>query len=290
LLSSDTAIAHFTGTDNETFSIAVRAVFQSSQNDADGLLHLILQPPRGSDVYATSLSSLRFSACLIALRQEIWSVLMHRRPFRLPILPVENYGMFDDTLATDDYDWTNRVLIWCAHVLKFCYPDDQDEQSTDSRTRSQQWEAIKDFQRNWDEKRPPHFAPLYYRERNPSEGRYFPEYWITSPCQMLALQHIELARIVLAVQDTKIQLGIGGRAAHKALEDLMREATRRVCGLAMSQKWCQEGMVTAAVGLSMCGEYFQDPGEQAAIMELVTLLECDHAWPTSTLLNKLWDT
>ncbi|KAL9568994.1 hypothetical protein ACKAV7_006861 [Fusarium commune] len=281
---------HFTGTDNETFSIAVRAVFQASQNDADGLLHLILQPPRGSDVYATSLSSLRFSACLIALRQEIWSVLIHRRPFRLPILPVENYGIFDDTLAADDYDWTNRVLIWCAHVLKFCYPDDDEEQQIDNRTRSQQWEAIKDFQRNWDEKRPPHFAPLYYRERNPSEGRYFPEYWITSPCQMLALQHIELARIVLTVHDTKIQLGIGGRAAHKALEELMREATRRVCGLAMSQKWCQEGMVTAAVGLSMCGEYFQDPGEQAAIMELVTLLERDHAWPTSTLLNKLWDT
>ncbi|KAI1054499.1 hypothetical protein LB506_010703 [Fusarium annulatum] len=281
---------HFTGTDNETFSIAVRAVFQASQNDADGLLHLILQPPRGSDVYATSLSSLRFSACLIALRQEIWSVLMHRRPFRLPILPVENYGIFDDTLAADDYDWTNRVLIWCAHVLKLCYPDDNDEQPIDNRTRSQQWEAIKDFQRNWDEKRPPHFAPLYYRERNPSEGRYFPEYWITSPCQMLALQHIELARIVLAAHDTKIQLGIGGRAAHKALEGLMREATRRVCGLAMSQKWCQEGMVTAAVGLSMCGEYFQDPGEQAAIMELVTLLERDHAWPTSTLLSKLWDT
>ncbi|KAF5529234.1 major facilitator superfamily transporter [Fusarium phyllophilum] len=281
---------HFTGTDNETFSVAVRAVFQASQNDADGLLHLILQPPRGSDVYATSLSSLRFSACLIALRQEIWSVLMHRRPFRLPILPVENYGIFDDTLAADDYDWTNRVLIWCAHVLKFCYPDDDDEQPIDNRTRSQQWEAIKDFQRNWDEKRPPHFAPLYYRERDPSEGQYFPEYWITSPCQMLALQHIELARIVLAVHDTKIQLGIGGRAAHKALEELMREATRRVCGLAMSQKWCQEGMVTAAVGLSMCGEYFQDPGEQAAIMELVTLLERDHAWPTSTLLNKLWDT
>ncbi|KAG4288636.1 hypothetical protein FPRO06_03458 [Fusarium proliferatum] len=261
---------HFTGTDNETFSIAVRAVFQASQNDADGLLHLILQPPRGSDVYATSLSSLRFSACLIALRQEIWSVLMHRRPFRLPILPVENYGIFDDTLAADDYDWTNRVLIWCAHVLKLCFPDDNDEQPIDNRTRSQQWEAIKDFQRNWDEKRPPHFAPLYYQERNPSEGRYFPEYWITSPCQMLALQHIELARIVLAAHDTKIQLGIGGRAAHKALEGLMREATRRVCGLAMSQKWCQEGMVTAAVGLSMCGEYFQDPGEQAAIMELVT--------------------
>lgn len=289
MIKSDTTLAHFTGTDNETFSIAVRAVFQASQNDADGLLHLILQPPRGSDVYATSLSSLRFSACLIALRQEIWSVLIHRRPFRLPILPVENYGIFDDTLAADDYDWTNRVLIWCAHVLKFCYPDDDDEQPIDNRTRSQQWEAIKDFQRNWDEKRPPHFAPLYYRERNPSEGRYFPEYWITSPCQMLALQHIELARIVLAVHDTKIQLGIGGRAAHKALEELMREATRRVCGLAMSQKWCQEGMVTAAVGLSMCGEYFQDPGEQAAIMELVTLLERDHAWPTSTLLNKLWD-
>ncbi|KAM5347334.1 hypothetical protein ACJ41O_010339 [Fusarium nematophilum] len=278
---------HFTGMDNETFSIAVQAVFQAAQDEAHGLLRIILQPPRGSDIYATSLSSLRYSACLIALRQEIWGVLIHRRPFRLPIFAVNDYASFDDTMAADDYDWTNRIVIWCAHVLKFCFPGEGSHPCEDPRSRTQQWEALKSFQRNWDERQPPHFAPLYYRERNPSEGRYFPTIWLASQCQIMALQHVELARIVLAVHDSKLQLGIGGRAAHQALEELLRESTRRICGLAMSHQRCQEGMVTAAVGISMCGEYFRDPGEQAAIVELMGVLEREHAWPTSLVLGAL---
>ncbi|KAM0415865.1 hypothetical protein ACHAPT_013176 [Fusarium lateritium] len=279
---------HFTGTDNETFSIAVQAVFQAAQDEAHGLLTIILQPPRGSDVYATSLSSLRYSACLIALRQEIWSVLIHRRPFRLPIFAVTDYANFDDTMAADDYDWTNRIIIWCAHVLKYCFPGDVDvETREDTRSRSQQWEALKTFQRNWDERTPPHFAPVYYKERNPAEGRYFPTIWLASQCQIMAQQHVELARIVLAVHDSKLQLGIGGRAAHQALEELLRDSTRIICGLAMSNQHYQEGMVTAAVGVSLCGEYFRDTGEQAAIVELMSILERKHAWPTNTVLNSL---
>ncbi|KAF5003075.1 hypothetical protein FDECE_10356 [Fusarium decemcellulare] len=279
---------HFTGTDNETFSIAVQAVFQASQDEAHGLLTIILQPPRGSDIYATLLPSLRYSACLIALRQEIWGVLIHRRPFRLPIFAVSDYANFDDTMAADDYDWTNRIIIWCAHVLKFCFPaDDEARTGEDSRSRSQQWEALKLFQRNWDERQPPHFTPLYYNEHNLAEGRYFPTIWLASQCQIMALQHVELARIVLAVHDSKLQLGIGGRAAHQALEELLRESTRRICGLAMSHQHSQEGMVTAAVGISMCGEYFHDPREQAAIVELMSILEREHAWPTNTVLKAL---
>ncbi|KAI8675625.1 Zn(2)-C6 fungal-type domain-containing protein [Fusarium keratoplasticum] len=279
---------HFTGTDNETFSIAVQAVFQAAQDETHGLLTIILQPPRGSDVYATSLSSLRYSACLIALRQEIWGVLIYRRPFRLPIFAVTDYANFDDTMAADDYDWTNRIIIWCAHVLKYCFPGDTDvETIEDTRSRTQQWEALKTFQRNWDEHTPPHFAPLYYQERNPAEGRYFPTIWLASQCQVMAQQHVELARIVLAVHDSKLQLGIGGRAAHKALEKLLRDSTRKICGLAMSNQQYQEAMVTSAVGISMCGEYFRNPREQAAIVELMSILERKHAWPTNTVLGSL---
>lgn len=275
--------------DNETFTIAVQAVFEASQDNEHGLLSIILQPPRGSNIYASSLSSLRYSACLIALRQEIWSVLIHGRSFRLPLLPVYDYGSLDDTISADDYDWTNRIIVWCAHALKFCFRNDEDTYSgRDRRSRTEQWEALKKFQNEWDEQPPPHFIPLFHEEPDPTQGRHFPMIWLNNRCQIMGLQHVELARIVLAVHDSKLQrIGIGANAAHQALEELLRNSTRRICGLAMSNQNCQEAMVTAAVGVSLCGEYFRDAGEQAAVVELMSTLEEKHAWPTSRVIGAL---
>ncbi|KAK7429428.1 hypothetical protein QQZ08_004020 [Neonectria magnoliae] len=280
--------AHFTGIDSEIFSIAVQAVFQAQQEQSSGLWRLTLQPPRDRDIFAASMPSLRHSACLIALRQEIWSVLIHRRPFRLPILAANDYANFDDIAAADDHDWTNCIIFWCAHVLKFCFSDEDSLSIEDKRTRSEQWNALKAFEKNWDERPPPHFAPLYYKERNPSEGRYFPTIWHTNQSQIMALQHVELARIILAVHDSKLQrIGIGATAAYQALEDVLRQSTRRICALGLGDKKFQAAMVTAGVGISMCGEYFHDAGEQAAIIDLLSTLESEHAWPTSTAVSAL---
>lgn len=275
--------------DNETFTIAIQAVFNATQDLEHGLLGIALQPPRGSNIYASSLPSLRYSSCLIALRQEMWSVLIHRRPFRLPLFAVYDYCSLDDPASADDYDWTNRIVVWCAHVLKFCFRNDDDTYSgQDSRTRRKQWDALKEFQKSWDENTPPHFAPLYYKAPDPAQGQYFPTIWLNNRCQITGLQHIELARIVLAVHDSKFQhIGIGAKAARQELEELLRNATRRICGLAMSNKDCQEAMVTAAVGVSLCGEYFHNAEEQAAVVELMSVLEERHAWPTSTVLSAL---
>lgn len=239
-------------------------------------------------MFAVSMPSLRHSACLIALRQEIWSVLIHRRPFRLPILTVDDYANFDDTSTLDDHDWTNCVIFWCAHVLKFCFSDEGFLSVENKKTRSEQWNALKAFEKNWDERPPPHFAPLYYEERNPSEGRYFPTIWLANHSQVMALQHVELARIVLAVHDSKLQrIGIGASAAYQALEEILRQSTRRICALGMGDLKFQATMVTAGVGISMCGEYFHDAGEQAAIINVLTTLEREHAWPTSTAVDAL---
>ncbi|KAH7136747.1 hypothetical protein B0J13DRAFT_677587 [Dactylonectria estremocensis] len=279
---------HFTGIDSEIFSIAVQAAFQAQQDRSFGQWRLTLQPPRDRDMFAVSMPSLRHSACLIALRQEIWSVLIHQRPFRLPIFTVGDYANFDDTSKLDDHDWTNCVIFWCAHVLKFCFSDENFLTVEDKRTRLEQWNALKAFEKNWDERTPAHFAPLYYNERNPSEGRYFPTIWLANQTQVMALQHVELARIVLAVHDLKLQrIGIGASAAYQALEEVLRQSTRRICALGLSDLKFQAALVTAGVGVSMCGEYFHDPGEQAAIIDVMTTLENEHAWPTSAAVGAL---
>lgn len=229
---------------------------------------------------------MRHSASLIALRQEIWSVLLYRRPFRLPLYRNNDYA---DLGPCDDFVWTNRILLWCADVLRFCYGDDSNVPGVLEDSISA-WDRLKAFENTWEALKPECFQPIYHREPNPAEGRYCPQIWQTNDCQVLGLQHIELTRILLAVYNPRHQrLGLGASAHQQALESQMRRSTLLLCGLALSNRNHQAIMVTAAVGVSMCGEYLRDPGEQAAIINFLDVLENEHAWPTRTVKSALRD-
>ncbi|KAI3556765.1 hypothetical protein CABS03_07203 [Colletotrichum abscissum] len=296
LLNDLDVIAHLTGTDHETYINAVQAVFHAQQEETIGLFSIVYHPPRGLDIYAPTMPSLRHSATLIALRQEIWSVLLYRRPFRLPLYGTEDCSLFEPDSVADDFDWANRILVWCAYVVKFCFGANSEGtvETEDPKIRADQWKAIEAFQHNWDTHQPPHFKPLAYQERNPEMGEYFPTVWHANDCQVLALQHIELMRIVLAVHGAKNKrLGIGAQAANQVLEETLRESTRKICGLAISNRKDQPSMVTAGVGVSLCGEYFRDEGEQKAVVSFMDMLETMHAWPTSSVVDALrtaWST
>ncbi|KAF9872147.1 hypothetical protein CkaCkLH20_10484 [Colletotrichum karsti] len=262
---------HLTGSDSETYINAIQAVFHAQQEDSIGLFSIVHHPPR-------------------TLRQEIWSVLLYRRPFRLPLYGTEDCSQFEPDAAADDFDWANRILVWCAYVLQFCFGTSSENivESEDPKSRTEQWNALKAFEHNWDTHLPPHYKPLAYKEREPDLGQYFPRIWQANGCQVLALQHVELMRIILAVHSAKNQrLGIGAQAANLALEELLREATRKICGLALSNCRDQPAMVTAGVGVSLCGEYFRDEGEQRAIVDFMANLESQHAWPTSAVVDAL---
>ncbi|POR32114.1 Uncharacterized protein TPAR_07684 [Tolypocladium paradoxum] len=285
---------HLTKSDSETYLTTAQAVVHADSDASSEPLHIFGCSPLQSCIYSHRFLPLRRSACLIALRQEIWSVLLYRRPFRLPLYIFDDYRGFDATVA-DDYDWANRIIVWCAHVLKSCFGTDDTagDKSFSNGTRdngsdAENWKSLKSFLDIWNIQQPSHFQPLYYEEPDPSRGTYFPRVWQANACQVMGLQHLELARIVLEVHDTKLErLGIGAGAANKAVEDCLRQSTKRICGLAWSNKRMQTAMVTAGVSISLCGEYFQDYGEQAAIIDLLATLEQEHAWPTQTLVEAL---
>ena len=46
-------------------------------------------------------------------------------------------------------------------------------------------------------------------------------------------------------------------------------------------------MITAMVGIAVCGEYFTDPAEQDALLQLLYALEYEYAWPTHTTVAAL---
>lgn len=233
--------------------------------------------------------SLRFYASVVALRQEICSVLYYSRPFRLPIATHDLTKAFDTHSLDNMYQWAGYCVEWCAQVLKFCFSDDREiEGGLDEASRIRRWTSLWSFEQRWNQEMPDCFKPIYYQDRNPDEGRYFPQIWHTAGCQVLAVQHLEFGKIALVAHNPNLQrIGFGARAGQKAQEKAFLESTRRICGLAVSNPTSQPAMVSAAVSIAMSGEYFKDPGEQHAILELLGSLQQEYAWPTAQLAQSL---
>ncbi|KAF2995475.1 hypothetical protein E8E14_003132 [Neopestalotiopsis sp. 37M] len=280
----------FTQSDQETYMNAVQAIFKAQRDEEPDLLHFVLGQTQNQQITRPVSCPLRISACLIALRQEIWSVLIYRRPFRLPVSLNHDYMNVSKAVVDDVFDWTNRILVWCIYVLKICFLDDDDVAADpkDAASRSQQLSALRAFEQEWDTIKPTIFDPIYHRPRDVSAGRYFPQSWMTDPCQVVALQHIELGRIVLASHDLVARrIGIGASAAQRTQESIFRDSTRTICGLALSNSISQPALVTAGPAITLCGEYFVDRREQDALLDILRTLRREHAWPTRDLAAQL---
>ena len=230
---------------------------------------------------------LRTSACLIALRQEIWSVLLYRRPFRLPLADNMDYSSLG---PTDDFTWTNRLILWCADVLRFCFGSSTAMPQTPEKHSPayEKWKVLKDFDDHWTDDPPSCFRPLYYCLAKPDRGDHFPVIWQLNDAHVLAMQHLELGRMLLTVYNPRRQrVGIGSSASNLAIEHQLRESIKTLCGLALADKHFQAGMTTAAIGISIGGEFFDKVEEQRAIVQFLQTLEEEHAWPTRSIVEAL---
>ena len=94
----------------------------------------------------------------------------------------------------------------------------------------------------------------------------------------MAEQHFELARILIATSNPSMsRIGLGASSTNALLEAELLAITRRLVGLGVSNTQMQPALVTSAVGISMCGEYFTDPMEQKALVDALVTLEMKHA-------------
>lgn len=72
--------------------------------------------------------------------------------------------------ASEDI-WAKRSTCLTADVVTFCFGPDASsvDKYLELKNRLDQWDACK----------PPSFTPLYYQDRDPAAGRYFPDVWLT---------------------------------------------------------------------------------------------------------------
>lgn len=62
-------------------------------------------------------------------------------------------------------------------------------------------------------------------------------------------------------------------------EHQVRSHILQLCGLAMHHLGSTPNLVTAAVGITLYGDYFQDPWERAALLRVLDEWKSKHAWP-----------
>ncbi|KAI9930791.1 hypothetical protein MW887_011549 [Aspergillus wentii] len=267
---------------SETYLHAIQFIISTQHDESFYAYQTIQGPPRDADVHIAPSISLRHSACLIALRQEIWSAFLFQRPVRLPVSPSNDYTSWD---PASDFVWTNRIFVWVADLLGFCFGN----RTMTPEESLQRWLSLKSVEQRWKAEKPPSFRPIYYRKEDPQSGRYFPGIWHMNECQVAGAQHMALGRILLAVSDpTRVsRLGIGAISRNMSLQEELRGITRELCGLGISNAKCPVAIVTAVVGISVCGEYFTDAGEQEAMVKIMEDLEFEYAWPTAATIRAL---
>ncbi|KAK9850179.1 uncharacterized protein MYU51_012541 [Penicillium brevicompactum] len=232
-------------------------------------------------------TSLRHAAYWVALRQEIITAFSKQRPFRLPLGPCDPYRTFE---PADDYVWADRLVIHCADVLQFCFGSEEESHSytPSPESRITRYDTLVSFETLWTEMGPSSFNPVYARDPDPARGEVFPELWYLNNCHVAGLQHLELARILLAVYNPRLpRLGPGQRTAMRSVDAQVRTMVLRLCGIAMSNLHSPPGLVTASAAIGMCGDRFVEKVEQEALFGVLVRLEDEYGYPTHNMRTQL---
>ncbi|KAF2808889.1 uncharacterized protein BDZ99DRAFT_389299, partial [Mytilinidion resinicola] len=238
---------------------------------------------------STVLGGLRQAAFWVGLRQEVYMAFVNQRS----ILPALSHCNIDRSFEpASDCVWANRIVVFCADVLRYCFGDSENSTNRDSVATYNQ---LVEYSQEWAAYKPDSFRPIFYREAKGTAGPagaeasgFFPEVWLLSDSVVTGLQHYHLARILLTAHNPKVpRLGPAQRAALKVMDEEIKTDVRTLCGMAESNSKTPPNYVTASMAIAMAGDRFTERAEQEALLEIILKTEKIHAWPTSTAQTHL---
>ncbi|KAL2432635.1 hypothetical protein ABEF95_014193 [Exophiala dermatitidis] len=282
----------FTGQDSETFLHTFQVFVKAQANPYSFLLNdgdnpEYLRPGSATGTIRANaiayLKSFQHAAFRIALRQETTTAFLKQRSVRLPLASWTILSGFDEA---EDFIWSDRHLYHCANVLQFCFPSDGSGGS--SRSQSERWTELRQYQAHWDQVKPLSFSPIHYQEPDRSKGECFPHIWYMAEVHVTGMMFLDLARILLTVYNPNIpRIGPGVITAQRRIVEEVHDIVIRICGTAMSYSSSQPIMVQAYMAIAVCGEYFSDPGERKALLGILDKLMKEHGWPTGKTAKTL---
>jgi hypothetical protein len=140
------------------------------------------------------------------------------------ILPALSHCNIDRSFEpASDYVWANRIVVFCADVLRYCFGDSENSTNRDNVATYNQ---LVEYSQEWAAYKPDSFRPIFYRHaKGPAGGAgegssgCFPEVWLLSDSVVTGLQHYHLARILLTAHNPKVpRLGPAQKAALRVMD------------------------------------------------------------------------
>jgi hypothetical protein len=217
-------------------------------------------------------------ACFwVGLRQEIYSAVTNHKPIQLSL----NHFVVDrSTSRADDYMWANRAVVLCADVINCCFTGFEVSRHT--------WEDLMKYTTAWRKSIPPSCYPTRQVPSRPKEGVAFTEIKFPHGCHVIGHQHHLLGCILLAMFNPSIpRFGPGRKAAVRQMEVELMATLRDLCGIGVHNSATPPALFTASMGISICGDLFDDLADQKALLDVLILTETKHARPTSAIQTSL---
>lgn len=227
---------------------------------------------------------LRQACFWVAFRQELHGALMQQRSLDISLVPYQETSSFS---PTEDSTWANRLIVFCAESAEYCYGNRAS--NAQIRRSTSTWRELKQKEQTFESLLPESFKPFYVQDPQPHEGVHaFPQMWYLDSIHATGAAYLELTKILLSAFDPGQQsLGLGHMTRVRNLGVTLRNATKKLCGIALSNRQAPPLFLNACSAIIMCGEQFEDPVEQQAILHFLDITQKNLAYPTRHIIESL---
>ena len=220
-------------------------------------------------------SRLRRAIFWVHLRQEIYNAFLYQRSV---VTDLTNCDLESENEYWDDNMWFHRTLYIAAEVTKWAFGEE---------TSHARWYELCTMLDAWETTRPSSFDPIYFRERDAENGRYFPEVCYATDEHVAAAHFFYMAKLLLTTHDPNLpRIGPRMKAAMKAMQEKALSCVRALVGIADCNTLVIAGF-TANLAINICATWFTDSQEQKALLEFMRIASDRSGWERQTAQRAL---
>lgn len=202
-------------------------------------------------------SQLRRAVFWLHLRQEIYNACLYQRTI---ITDLSNCNLESENESADDDMWFHKTLYIAALVTRWAFG----EEASHGR-----WYELCKMVDEWETNRPKTFDPIYFRDRNPGHGRFFPEICYITDEHVAAAHFFYMAKLLLTTHDPNLpRIGPRMKTATVAMQKTALSYVRTLVGIAVCNNFIV-ARFTASLAIIICDSWFTDRREQEALLDFL---------------------
>ncbi|CEO59586.1 hypothetical protein PMG11_04259 [Penicillium brasilianum] len=250
--------------------------------------------------WTASGSGLKWAAFWCFFRQSIYPACVYRQPLKFDIsgsnIEVRLSSPAAGVMPTveEESEWCHWITWILGQVADFCFGTRSLELTPTEEKES--WNGLVQAVDMWEANKPKSFLPVACNDREPEQGRWFPEIWFGSEWHAMAAAQSLAARILLDVhhpQTRKITIGeFGFLRARQQLERKVLLHARSLCGICLTDPTNVSAIFTMCHAIFTFSSFINIDEERRLLVRVLRTVERDEGWPTTWIVNALkvdWD-